>query len=180
MDHPVWESLWERYQRERRKVMEKETFVVLLQVFPAILVAQADGFTDTNEIQRLEEVVRFLCREQPELLSAVDWRSEMRYLAIDAEFWRRPFLEALRGYLEAHPEKYFQQAEFLYATAAASTGDILKNILMQSGRNVEVGHHELISDRERAEIERLSQDLGFDAHPEAASYLRRLIEQPHG
>ena len=179
MDKPAWEVLWENYQRERRKAIPKEAFEVLLQVFPAILVAQADGFTDTNELHRLEEVVRFLCRERPEVFSALDWRAEMRYLAIDADFWRRPFIEALGTYLGASPEKYFQQVEFLYATAAASTGDILKNILLQSGRLSATEKQELISERERAEIERLMQELGISEHPEAASYLRRLISNTH-
>jgi hypothetical protein len=89
-------------------------------------------------------------------------------------------LEALREYLAGAPEKYFQQAEFLYATAAASTGDILKNILVRSGRISEDIQRELISERERAEIERLLGELGFETYPEAASYLRGLISAPHG
>jgi len=180
MSRPTWESLWENYQRERRKVIDKAAFEVLLQIFPAILVAQADGFTDTSEVQRLEEVVQFLCRERPEVLSGLDWRAEIRYLSVDTDFWRRPFLEALREYLASASEKYFQQAEFLYATAAASTGDILKNILVRSGRISDDIQRELISERERAEIERLLGELGFETYPEAASYLRGLISAPHG
>ncbi len=179
MDKPVWDTLWEKYQRERRKVIPKGAFEVLLQVFPAILVAQADGFTDTNELQRLEEVVQFLCRERPEVFAALNWRAEIRYLAIDADFWRRPFIEALRGYLEHFPEKYFQQVEFLYATAAASTGDILKNILLQSGRLSGVSQQDLISEREMAEIKRLTEELGISGHAEALSYLRRLTGEAH-
>ncbi len=180
MDKPTWETLWENYQRERRKVIPKEAFEVLLQVFPAILVAQADGFTDTNELHRLEEIVRFLCRERPEVFSALDWRSEIRYLAIDADFWRRAFIEGLREYLKISSEKLFQQVEFLYATAAASTGDILKNILLEFGRLSGKGQKDLISEKELAEIERLIQELGLSEYPEVASYLHRLIGETNG
>ncbi len=180
MAKSTWQTLWENYQRERRKLIREEAFLVLLQVFPAILVAQADGFTDTSEVQRLEEVVRFLCQENPDLEAALDWRSEMRYLAIDADYWRGPFIEALRAYLAHYPAKYFQQAEFLYATAAASTGDIMKNLLLNMQKNIASVREELISEKEKIEIERLIGELGFQGQAEALSYLRGLIAPSHG
>lgn len=176
-----WEKLWDAYQRERRKLMEKEIFLVLLQVFPSLLVAQADGFIDTMELQRLEAILQFLRQDLGVSEAALEWRSELRYLAIDTEFWRGPFLSALRGYLEQNPEKYFQQAEFLFAVAAASTGDIVQNILISMRDKSAMGNVELlISEKERAEVRRLVEELGFVTQPGALAYLEKLFEKSHG
>ncbi|RMF48302.1 MAG: hypothetical protein D6750_07875, partial [Bacteroidetes bacterium] len=66
--------VWSDYQRERRARMEAKVFEVILRAFPAVLVAQADGFTDTSEVQRLEEIVAFLCKQENVPLEAWDWR----------------------------------------------------------------------------------------------------------
>ncbi|MCS7296698.1 MAG: hypothetical protein RMK19_04300 [Bacteroidia bacterium] len=174
-------KLTDEYQRERRRPIGQAAMEILIQVFPAVLVAQADGFTDTSEVQRLEEILAFLCREQGVSLQELDWTAELRYLAIDADFWRAAFLSTLRAFLQEKPERYKQQVEFLYATAAASTGDVVRNLLLRLRRqdllNQEPLH--LISEKERMEIERLVQELGIDTVPEALSYLYSLLEK-HG
>jgi len=175
--------VWSDYQRERRARMEAKVFEVILRAFPAVLVAQADGFTDTSEVQRLEEIVAFLCKQENVPLEAWDWRAEMRYLAIDSPFWRERFMAALRELLAARPELYQEQAEFLFAVAAASTGDITRNLLLRLRRHEQLAgeRFELISASEQTEIERLVQELHFaERAPEALSYLRRLLAQAHG
>ncbi len=176
-----WEKLWDAYQRERRELMDKDVFLVILQVFPSLLVAQADGFIDTMELQRLEAILQFLRQDLGVSETALDWRGELRYLAIDAEFWRPPFLSALRAYLQGHLERYFQQAEFLFAVAAASTGDIVQNILISMrSRSAMTEVNLLVSDKERQEIRRLVEDLNFADHPEALAYLEKLLTTSHG
>ncbi|MCS7152705.1 MAG: hypothetical protein N2253_05345 [Bacteroidia bacterium] len=174
-------ALHDSYQRERRKVLHPEITEILLRTFPAILVAQADGFTDTTETQRLEEIVAFLCKEKNLPLHAYDWAAELRYLAVDADFWRSSFLETLKELLHEKPELYYQQAEFLYATAAASTGDVVRNLLLKLQRRDLLSNEEveLISDKERMEIERLIEALDFAAAPEALAYLRNLLIRSH-
>ncbi|GIV25633.1 MAG: hypothetical protein KatS3mg026_1325 [Bacteroidia bacterium] len=165
------------------RAWKAQVFEVILRTFPAVLVAQADGFTDTSEVQRLEEIVAFLCKQEKVPLDAWDWRAEMRYLAIDSPFWRERFMAALRELLQTRPELYREQAEFLFAVAAASTGDITRNLLLRLRRheNLAGESFELISASEKAEIERLIAELGFaDKAPEALSYLRQLLAQAHG
>ncbi|MCX8112601.1 MAG: hypothetical protein N3E49_05320 [Bacteroidia bacterium] len=174
-------ALQDDYQRERRKLISTEVMEILLRIFPAVLVAQADGFTDTTEVQRLEEIVTFLCKEKNVAASAWDWTAELRYLAVDADFWRAPFLDTLKSLLHEKPELYYQQAEFLYATAAASTGDVVRNLLLRFQRRDPLKQEkvEFISDKERMEIERLVEALDFAAVPEALNYLRSLLDQSH-
>lgn len=174
-------DLWNAYQRERRLLLPKEAFQILLEAFPALLVAQADGFTDATEFQRLEEIIAFLCKQESVSLTAIDWTAELRYLAVDSDFWRKEFLETLRLRLKENPLLYKQQAEFMYATAAASTGDAVQNLLLRLHRRDLIGKGEVafISDREYAEIERLIQELDFASAPEALEYLRGLLNLPH-
>ncbi|MEN2992777.1 MAG: hypothetical protein ABDH91_04410 [Bacteroidia bacterium] len=172
------DALWSDYQRERRMQIDRKAFEILLRVFPAVLVAQADGFTDTSEVHRLDEIVAFLCRHESVSPTELDWRAELRYLAIDAAFWRERFMKVLYAFLQENPEMYKEQAEFLYATAAASTGDIVKNLLLRL-RRIEAGAGavpELISGEERREIQRITQELHFDEAPEALAYLQALLE----
>ncbi|MCS7188653.1 MAG: hypothetical protein RMJ66_02530 [Bacteroidia bacterium] len=175
----IIEAVWSDYQRERRTRMERKSFEILLRAFPSIIVAQADGFTDTSEVHRLEEIVAFLCRQEGVPYESIDWRTEMRYLAIDCPFWRERFLHALRALLNERPELYKEQAEFLFAIAAASTGDIVQNLLLRLRKTDKLDKEqvELISDKERAEIEKLTEELNFSAAPEALSYLHTLLEK---
>lgn len=174
-------ALLDTYQRERRKLVSREVMEVLLHAFPAVLVAQADGFTDTSEIQRLEEIVSFLCRSRGLPPHGYDWTADLRYLAVDADYWRAPFLDTLKALLREDPALYHQQAEFLYATAAASTGDVVRDLMLRLQRRDLLTHEpiERISEKERAEIERLIEELDFAAAPEALSYLRSLLTQTH-
>jgi hypothetical protein len=176
-------QVWSDYQRERRIRVEPKVFEILLRVFPSVLIAQADGFTDTSEVHRLDEIVAFLCKQEGISLDAIDWRAEMRYLAIDAAFWREKFIEALRALLSQQKVLYREQAEFLYAVAAASTGDIVRNLLLRLRRTDLLSEEpvQLISEKERAEIDRLVHELGFaEEAPETLSYLRQLLEKAHG
>ncbi|MCS6894962.1 MAG: hypothetical protein NZZ60_02280 [Bacteroidia bacterium] len=174
--------LSDHYQRERRKLVPSQAMEVLIQAFPAVLVAQADGFTDTSEVQRLSEIVAFLCRRKEIPMNTLDWTAEIRYLSIDADFWRKTFLDTLKAFLQLHPQLYNQQAEFMYAVAVASTGDVVRNLLMRFHRQDSATPKEeleVISDKERAEIERLAEELEFQKVPEALSYLRSLLAHSH-
>lgn len=173
--------LLDTYQRERRKLVSQEVMEVLLQAFPAVVVAQADGFTDTSEVQRLEEIVTFLCKSHGVPLHIYDWTADLRYLAVDADYWRKLFLDTLKALLKEKPALYHQQAEFLYATAAASTGDVVRDLMLRLQRRDLLNHEQIerISEKERAEIERLIEELDFAAAPDALSYLRSLLTQSH-
>ncbi len=171
--------LWSDYQRERRSHLDEKAFEVLVRAFPALLVAQADGFTDTSEMQRLQEIIAFLRQKEGIALDTFDWRAELRYLAIDSDFWRGRFLEVLRALLRDNPDLNREQAEFLFATAAASTGDIVQNLLLRIKKteSLEKETVKLISEKEEQEIHRLSTELALSA--EAIAYLRALLNQAH-
>lgn len=174
-------SLLDTYQRERRKLISVEAFDVLVQAFPAVLVAQADGFTDTSEVQRLEEIITFLCKTKGIPVQVMDWTADLRYLAADADYWREHFLGTLKALLKENPVLYHQQAEFMYAVAVASSGDVVRDLMLRLQRRDLLTHEkvERISDKELAEIERLIVELDFASVPEALSYLRSLLTQAH-
>ncbi|MCS6789543.1 MAG: hypothetical protein NZ580_00975 [Bacteroidia bacterium] len=177
------EKLWLEYKVQRHTITEKPAFEILLRAFPALLVAQADGFADASELQRVDEIINFLCRKENIPTNSADWRSEVRYLVIDSAYWRQSFLEALHLMLKERPELYFEQAEFMYAVAAASTGDVVSNILLKMKRAPLKESSELpalISDKERQEIDRIIQELGFGEAPDALAYLHHLLDQSHG
>lgn len=179
----ISDKLWREYKIQRHGIADKAAFEVLLRAFPALLVAQADGFADASELQRVDEIIDFLCKKENIAPNATDWRAEVRYLVIDSAYWRQGFLEALHLLLKERPDLYFEQAEFMYAVAAASTGDVVSNILLKMNRlNPKEGGSfpALISDKERQEIEQLTKELGFGNAPEALAYLHRLLSQSHG
>lgn len=179
----VSDKLWQEYKLQRHGITDKAAFEILLRAFPALLVAQADGFADASELQRVDEIIDFLCKKENIAPNAADWRAEVRYLVIDSAYWKQSFLEALHLLLKERPELYFEQAEFMYAVAAASTGDVVSNILIRRHRpNPKEGGSfpALISEKERQEIEQLTKELGFECAPKALAYLHQMLNQLHG
>lgn len=174
-----FDKVYQAYLLERRlgKTFTKKAFEILIRSFPAILVAQADGFTDTTEMGMIEEVVKFLCQKKNFAPDEVDWRTEIRYLIIDNGYWRERFLSVLAELLAAEPELYREQAEFLTAVATCSTGDLVKNMLVRLGRADALDKEEtqFVSQAEREEILRITERLGFSQHPEAQAYLKQLL-----
>ncbi|MGQ9864017.1 MAG: hypothetical protein ACUVRD_06010 [Bacteroidia bacterium] len=174
-----FDRVYQAYLLERRlgATFSKKAFEILLRCFPAILIAQADGFTDTTEMGMLEEVVKFLCQKENFAHEDVDWRMEIRYLGIDGGYWRERFLTVLSELLATKPELYHEQAEFLTAVATCSTGDLVKNMLVRLGRADLLSNEEIqfVSQAEKDEILRITERLGFPQHPEAQAYLKKLL-----
>jgi hypothetical protein len=162
-------QLLERYRYERQNVdITEAQFKVLLLIYPAILVAQADGHIDTSEMLQLNKLTKHV--SQKLLLDVnVDLQGEIRYLSWNARVWRGYFLTALRVFMVQNKLEN-EVVDLMLAAASSSTGNVINNILMRSaGTGMDVskggiqpeGEVEFISTKEKEEIHYIVEYMGL-------------------
>lgn len=153
-------QLFERYKHERQNNSITETqFQILLMVFPAILVSQADGHIDTTEMIQLNKLVKHL-GQKLKAPGELDLSGEIRYLSWNSRVWRGYFLTALRIFMVQNKLEN-EVVDLMLAAASSSTGNVINNILMRSiGQDIDPkrgnikpeGNVEFISKKEKDEI----------------------------
>jgi glycine betaine/choline ABC-type transport system substrate-binding protein len=170
-------QLLERYRHERQNPNITEgQFRILLLVYPAILVSQADGHIDTSEMIQLNKMTKHLAQKL-KLTEDTDLNGEIRYLSWNARVWRGYFLTALRIYMVQNKLEN-EVVDLMLAAASSSTGNVINNILMRSANpNVDMskssvqpeGEVEFISAKEKAEINAIVDYMGL-SEDEAISW----------
>ncbi len=124
-------SVYRRYCMERTNAhLSPEHFALLVQIYPSIVVARADGHIDANETKALHKVAAHLLGKGggEEAL-----KSEMRYVGWDVNYWREPFVEALKALIAEGAVKPVSIVDFMTSVASSSTGSLLGNIQMKVG-----------------------------------------------
>ena len=176
-DRNYLQNLYLRYKMERRSdELTIEEFEQVLLLFPAVLIAAADGHIDTSEMMQLNKILRHLLaqiREQD--VQEYDLKSELRYISWNTKVWRDPFLRCLREYIEEH-KLGEMVVDIMIAAASASTGSLINNILLQTynpdgSTTGSQAQASFISDIEKNEILRITDFLGLS---EDAGVRRRL------
>jgi glycine betaine/choline ABC-type transport system substrate-binding protein len=162
-------QLLERYRHERQNpAITEGQFRILLLVFPAILVSQADGHIDTSEMIQLNKMTKHLAQKL-KLAEEIDLHGEIRYLSWNARVWRGYFLTALRIFMVQNKLEN-EVVDLMLAAASSSTGNVINNILMRSANpNVDMskssvqpeGEVEFISAKEKAEINAIVDYMGL-------------------
>ena len=121
------ESLLQEYQRIRRVEINRDLFVYILKLYPALLVCMSDGKLDDEEWDSVMKLARGLAEEYSELIPGADkekiaqnFRTEFRYLLENVERWQKKFLSALRGYIEdsRDDKEFIMESMYLFANAA--------------------------------------------------------------
>lgn len=142
-------QLYEVYSEKRNIKLNKEQFVYLVTLFPALRVALSDGLVDDDEwlvVKRLAKILgdEFasddLGQEKEENLMLI-YKSEFRYLIKDLDEWEEKFLIALKEYFKENEASKEFVMETMYLFANASDG---------------------VSDAEMKNINKLTNQLGLD------------------
>lgn len=124
-----------RFERQSDTVSAKE-FEHLILMFPAILVLQADGHIDTTEMMFLSQLSRYMS-DNGLNISETDIRHEVRYLSRSVNYWRKPFMEVLKLYVEEH-KVATEVVDIMISAAASSTGNVRQNIIIKmQGQHVQ-------------------------------------------
>ncbi len=121
------ETLLQEYQRIRRVEINRDLFVYILKLYPALLVCMSDGKLDDEEWDSVMKLARGLAEEYSELIPGSDkekiaqnFRTEFRYLLENVERWQKKFLSALRGFIEdsRDDKEFILESMYLFANAA--------------------------------------------------------------
>lgn len=121
------ETLLQEYQRIRRVEINKDLFVYVLKLYPALLVCMSDGKLDDEEWDSVMKLARGLAEEYAGLIPGSDkekiaqnFRTEFRYLLENVERWQKKFLSALKGYIEdsRSDKEFILESMYLFANAA--------------------------------------------------------------
>ncbi|GAA5025487.1 hypothetical protein GCM10011506_10170 [Marivirga lumbricoides] len=143
------DQLYAEYSDERSIRLDKEQFMYLITLFPALRVALSDGLVDDEEwvaVKRLAKILgdefasENLGKEKKENLMLV-YKEEFRYLIKNSELWGKKFLQALKEYLKKNEAAKEFVIETMYLFAHASDG---------------------ISAEENSTISKLTKELGLE------------------
>jgi len=121
------EALLQEYQRIRRVELNRDLFVYVLKLYPALLVCMSDGKLDDEEWDSVMKLARGLAEEYTGLIPGADkekiaqnFRTEFRYLLENVERWQKKFLSALKGHIEDSQDdkEFIMESMYLFANAA--------------------------------------------------------------
>ena len=121
------ETLLYEYGRVRRLEINKDLFVYVLKLYPALLVCMSDGKLDDEEWDSVMKLARGLAEEYASLIPdsdkekiAQNFRTEFRYLLENVERWQKRFLNAIKGFIEdsQSDKEFILESMYLFANAA--------------------------------------------------------------
>lgn len=124
------DQLFEEYTKVRNLELNKEQFIYLINLFPALLVVLSDGIVDREEwgtVKRLAKIMgdefatEDLGEEKEENLMLI-YKSEFRYLLKEREKWEEKILTALKEYFTENEQSKDFVMETMYLFAQASDG----------------------------------------------------------
>jgi|GEM_PF-5979856 len=161
--------LYERYKMERTNSsnLTIEMFEQLIRIFPAILIAQADGHVDTTEIIHLNKLAHYVSTKETSIAES-DLKQEIRYLTWNAHTWRKPILSVLKQYQE-EKKCGVEIVDLMISIASSSTGSLISNILLattnpntaQDDGGFGTDPTTYISDEEKKEIMLIARELNL-------------------
>lgn len=143
------DQLFKEYTKERFINLNKEQFVYIVNLFPALRVVMSDGIVDQDEwttVKRLAKILgdefasEDLGHEKEENLMLI-YRSEFRHLVKNLDTWEEKFLAALKEYFNENDTSREFVVETMYLFASASDG---------------------VSEEENEVIEYLTKELGLE------------------
>lgn len=124
------DQLYSEYLKERNIKINRDQFIYIVNLLPALLVVLSDGIVDREEWTTVKKLAKILGNEfatedlgldKEENLTLI-YRSEFRYLLKSREQWEEPFLDALRDYFVENESSKDFVLETMYLFANASDG----------------------------------------------------------
>lgn len=122
------DDLFKEYTQLRKLRMNKEQFIYLVNLYPALLVVLSDGLVDTSEwaeVRRLSEKlgIRFAdgsIHGNDELGNI--YKAEFKFLLENRADWEMKFLNALKDYFNENENAKDFVLEIMFLFAKASKG----------------------------------------------------------
>lgn len=114
-------------------------FERLLKIYPALLVTATDNFVDLAEVDTLSHIAANGTNIPTELFSR-----ELKNLYLNQGHWRNLFTKLIKENCSSEEDKHEILMNMIYA-AAASTGSIVKNILLSEYRPQKFNLHDIQS-----------------------------------
>lgn len=122
------DDLYLEYTKARNIDINKEQFIYILNLYPALLVVLSDGIVDRDEWKTVKKLATILGKEfattdlgleKEENLTLI-YKAEFKYLLKNRERWEKKFLETLKSYFDKnHSSKEFVlETMFLFANAS--------------------------------------------------------------
>lgn len=124
------DELYEEYVKARFIRVNKEQFIYIVNLLPALLVVLSDGIVDREEWTTVKKLSKILGNEfatddlgeeKEENLTLI-YRSEFRYLLKSREQWEEKFILALKDYFKENESSKDFVLETMYLFANASDG----------------------------------------------------------
>lgn len=124
------DQLFKEYTQERYINLNREQFVYIVNLFPALRVVMSDGIVDQDEwvtVKRLAKILgdefasEDLGEEKEENLMLI-YRAEFRFLVKNLDKWEEKFLVALKDYFTENDTSKEFVVETMYLFASASDG----------------------------------------------------------
>ena len=124
------DSLFQEYTESRFIELNKEQFIYIVNLFPALRVVLSDGIVDQDEwntVKRLAKILgdefasEDLGEEKEENLMLI-YKSEFRYLIKNLDKWEDKFLVALKEYFNTNDasKEFVLETMYLFAHASES------------------------------------------------------------
>jgi tellurite resistance protein len=127
----LMDELYKEYTAERFINLNKDQFIYIVNLFPALLVVLSDGIVDNDEWVTVKKLASILgnefaseelgTEEKEENLSLI-YKAEFRYLLKNRERWEKKFLAALKDYFTVNDTSKEFVLETMYLFANASEG----------------------------------------------------------
>ncbi|WP_340154040.1 hypothetical protein [uncultured Marivirga sp.] len=124
------DQLFKEYTQDRYIKLNREQFVYIVNLFPALRVVMSDGIMDQEEwitVKRLAKILgnefasEDLGEEKEENLMLI-YRAEFRHLLKNLDKWQSKFLTALKDYFNENVTSKEFVVETMYLFASASDG----------------------------------------------------------
>jgi tellurite resistance protein len=124
------DQLFKEYTEERYIKLNREQFVYIVNLFPALRVVMSDGIMDQEEwitVKRLAKILgdefasEDLGEEKEENLMLI-YRAEFRHLLKNLDKWQSKFISALKDYFNENVTSKEFVVETMYLFASASDG----------------------------------------------------------
>jgi hypothetical protein len=141
------DELYIEYSRVRNIDINKEQFIYILNLFPALLVVLSDGIVDGDEWKTVKKLATILGKEfattdlgmeKEENLTLI-YKSEFKYLLRNREIWERKFLDTLKAYFTKNQSSKEFVLETMFLFANASDGISIEEDKMIDALTTELG-----------------------------------------
>jgi hypothetical protein len=121
----VFQEAYDAYVKDRSlNDISEQVFERLILVYPALLVTSTDGFVDIAEV----ETISYIASEGTAIPQEIFTR-ELKNLYLHQGHWRHLFVKVIKEIAVDDNTKMEILMNMIFA-AAASTGSIVKNILL--------------------------------------------------